>query len=47
LSTALKYSLFLPLANELFKNSITPHTLVYKNWPLLFFGIAAWNIGRF
>jgi len=37
LNTAVKYSLLLPLAIELCKNSITLDTAVRKNVPLLFF----------
>jgi len=36
LNTAVKYSMFLSLASELFKNSITLDTVVYKNVPLFF-----------
>jgi len=35
-NTAVKYSLFLPLASELFKNSTTLDTVVCKKVPLLF-----------
>jgi len=37
LNTAVKYSLLLPLAVELCKNTITLDTAVHKNVPLLFF----------
>jgi len=37
MNTAVKYSLLLPLAIELCKNSITLDTAVHKNAPLLFF----------
>jgi len=37
MNTAVKYSLLLPLAVELCKNTITLDTAVYKNVPLLFF----------
>jgi len=37
LNTAIKYSLFLPLAWELFKNNITLDTMVYKIVSFLFF----------
>jgi len=37
LNTAVKYSLLLPLAIELYKNSITLEIAVHKNLPLFFF----------
>jgi len=37
LNTAVKYSLLLPLAVELCKNTITLDTAVHKDVPLLFF----------